>query len=171
MSIILEVIREKFLDDVFETNTFRGDLVVVIRKNILIDLMKFLKKNPDLSFNVLMDLSAVDYLEQGRTPRYDVVYHLFSVQKKHRLRVKVGVEERELAVPSLTPLWPIADWFEREAWDMFGIQFEGHPNLTRILTYESFEGHPLRKDYPVEKRQPLIDQKTDEEVNRPADVL
>lgn len=88
--------------------------------------------------------------------RFEVVVHFFSLPLKHRLRLKLPVEETNLEVDSLTPLWASANWFEREVWDMFGIRFKGHPNLKRILMYEEFVGHPLRKDYPVNKRQPLI---------------
>ena len=88
--------------------------------------------------------------------RFVVVYHFFSLRLKHRLRMEVPVDERDPEVDSLTSLWAGADWLEREVWDMFGIRFRGHPNLRRILLYEEFVGHPLRKDYPVNKRQPLI---------------
>ena len=88
--------------------------------------------------------------------RFVVVYHLFSLPLKHRLRLQVPVEETDPEVDSLTPLWAGADWLEREVWDMFGIRFRGHPNLKRILMYKEFVGHPLRKDYPVNRRQPLI---------------
>ena len=88
--------------------------------------------------------------------RFVVVYHLFSLPLKHRLRLQVPVEEADPEVDSLTPLWAGADWLEREVWDMFGIRFRGHPNLKRILMYKEFVGHPLRKDYPVNRRQPLI---------------
>ena len=88
--------------------------------------------------------------------RFAVVYHFYSVAHKHRLRLVVPVEEADAEVDSLTSLWPGANWLEREVWDMFGIGFRGHPDLKRILMYEGFEGHPLRKDYPVKKRQPLI---------------
>ena len=89
-------------------------------------------------------------------PRFEVVYHLYSLNQNHRVRIKVPLEEKKAEVASLTPLWPAADWYEREVWDMFGICFTGHPNLKRILMYEEFAGHPLRKDYPITKRQPLI---------------
>ncbi|MBI4372264.1 MAG: NADH-quinone oxidoreductase subunit C [Candidatus Omnitrophica bacterium] len=154
--MILEKIKEKFLDDIYETREFRGDLVAVINKEIVTDLMAFLKEDSFFDFNILMDLTAVDYLGMGRIPRFDVVYHLYSLAKNHRLRVKAGVDEKEPSIDSLTSIWPIADWFEREVWDMFGIKFKGHPNLKRILMYDEFEGHPLRKDYPYNKRQPLI---------------
>ena len=88
--------------------------------------------------------------------RFEVVYHFFSLPLRHRLRLKVLVEESDPMVDSLTSLWATANWFEREVWDMYGIRFRGHPNLKRILMYEEFVGHPLRKDYPVNKRQPLI---------------
>jgi NADH-quinone oxidoreductase subunit C len=88
--------------------------------------------------------------------RFAVVYHFYSLQQKHRLRVEVILDEEDANVDSLTSLWRGANWLEREVWDMFGIRFNGHPDLRRILMYEEFEGHPLRKDYPVKKRQPLI---------------
>jgi NADH-quinone oxidoreductase subunit C len=88
--------------------------------------------------------------------RFVLVYHFFSLSLKHRLRVEVPVEEDDPEVDSVTSLWAGADWLEREVWDMFGIRFRGHPNLTRILMYEEFVGHPLRKDYAVNRRQPLI---------------
>jgi len=101
-----------------------------------------------------MDLSAVDYL--GQEPRFELVAHLYSLTHNHRLRVKTRVPETDPAVSSLTGLWKAANWLEREVWDMFGIRFSGHPDLRRILLYEGFVGHPLRKDYPVNRRQPLV---------------
>jgi len=154
--MILEKIKEKFLDDICDTYEFRGDLVAVVDKAVIVELMRFLRTDPQLDFNMLMDLSAVDYLGMERKPRFDVVYHLYSLSKNHRVRIKACVDEKDLTIDSLTSLWPIADWFEREVWDMFGIKFKGHPNLKRILMYEEFLGHPLRKDYPIWKRQPLI---------------
>jgi NADH-quinone oxidoreductase subunit C len=88
--------------------------------------------------------------------RFAVVYHFFSLPLKHRLRIEVFLQEDDPEVDSVTPLWAGADWLEREVWDMFGIRFRGHPNLKRILMYDEFVGHPLRKDYPVNRRQPLI---------------
>ena len=154
--MILEKVKEKFLDDIYETYEFRGDLVAVVNKEIIKDLLKFLKTDPNLDFNILMDLTAVDYLRMERVPRFDVVYHLYSLAKNHRLRVKASVDEKDLTIDSLVSIWPIANWFEREVWDMFGIKFKGHPNLKRILMYEEFKGHPLRKDYLYNKRQPLV---------------
>lgn len=88
--------------------------------------------------------------------RFDLVYHFYSSTLNRRLRLKVPLASADPSVPSLTPLWPGANWFEREVWDMFGVTFAGHPNLRRLLLYEEFKGHPLRKDYPARKRQPLI---------------
>jgi NADH-quinone oxidoreductase subunit C len=142
--------------DVTDLHDWRGDETVVVNRDGFQALMKFLKEDPFFDLNVLMDLGVVDGLGMGWNPRFEVVYHMFSMAKNHRLRVKVRVDEKDPVVPTLTGLWAIADWFEREAFDMFGIKFKGHPNLRRILMYEEFTGHPLRKDYPYNKRQPLI---------------
>ena len=156
--MILEKIQEKNPSAVLGTHDFRGDLTVLIKKEFLIEVMRLLKDDAELDFNILMDLSAVDYLkfEEEERPRYEVVYHLYSLAKNHRVRIKIPIEETNLNLPSVIRLWPAADWYEREVWDMFGIRFQGHPNLKRILMYEEFEGHPLRKDYPFNKRQPLV---------------
>ncbi|MDO8675327.1 MAG: NADH-quinone oxidoreductase subunit C [Candidatus Omnitrophota bacterium] len=157
----LQRVQEQFSQEVVETHAFRGDETLVIRPGALLAVAKFLKTAPELDFNFLMDLTAVDYLffAGGRVQkefRFEVVYHFYSLKHNHRLRIKVPVDEKDPEVDTLTGLWPSADWYEREAWDMFGIQFKGHPNLKRILMYEEFQGHALRKDYPFNKRQPLI---------------
>lgn len=157
----LEKVQEKFGSDIVETHAFRGDETAVIRPASLLKIAKFLKETPELDFNYLMDLSAVDYLffAGGRIQkefRFEVVCHFYSIKHNHRLRLKVQVDEKDPEVESLTALWPSANWYEREVWDMFGIRFKGHPNLKRILMYEEFKGHALRKDYPFDKRQPLI---------------
>jgi NADH-quinone oxidoreductase subunit C len=103
---------------------------------------------------MLVDLTAVDYL--GEKPRFELVYHLLSLEHNHRVRIKARVDEASPEIDTTVPLWAAANWMEREVWDMYGIRFRGHPDLRRILLYEEFEGHPLRKDYPKEKRQPLI---------------
>jgi len=156
---ILERLREFFGERIVETHDFRGDHTAVVEPSAIFDVLRFCRDDPTLRFEILMDLTAVDYLKYpGREdgPRFEVVYYLYSLTHNHRLRVKVWVEEEDAVVPTATSLWPIANWFEREAWDMFGIRFEGHPDLRRLLMYEEFQGHPLRKDYPVNKRQPLI---------------
>ena len=151
---ILELLREQYADAVLDTLMPQGDATAVIRPEFLTKVMEFLKNDSRLLFNILIDITALDFL--GRKPRFDVVYHLLSLPFNRRVRIKVPVEEDEPVVDSLTPLWACANWLEREVWDMFGIRFAGHPDLKRILMYEEFEGHPLRKDYPIQKRQPLI---------------
>jgi NADH-quinone oxidoreductase subunit C len=103
---------------------------------------------------MLADLTCVDYL--GREPRFEVVYHLHSLSRRHRLRIKAGVSESDPTIDTVTDLWATAGWLEREVWDFYGVRFSGHPDLRRILMYEEFVGHPLRKDYVVDKRQPLV---------------
>lgn len=144
---------------VVETHDYRGDHTAVVERSAILDALRLCREAPELRFEMLVDLTAVDYQAyRGReaAPRFEVVYHLYSLTHNHRVRLKVRVEEDDPVVPSAVSLWPIADWFEREVWDMFGIRFEGHPDLRRLLLYEEFEGHPLRKDYPVNRRQPLI---------------
>ena len=153
---VLNLLLEKFQSSVIKTHSLFGDDTAIVRKEIIRDVLNFLKSDPQTDFNVLMDLTAVDYLWMREKPRFEVVYHLYSLAKKHRVRVKASVDERDPQIDSIVSIWPAADWYEREVWDMFGIRFEGHPNLKRILMYEKFEGYPLRKDYPVNKRQPLI---------------
>ena len=156
---ILARLGERFGAALLETHARHGDPTAVVDRAAISGVLAGCRDTPGLRFDMLMDLTAVDYLNYpGREDgaRFEVVYHLYSVPHNHRLRLKVPVEEDDPVVPSAVPLWAAADWFEREAWDMFGIRFEGHPDLRRILLYEEFVGHPLRKDYRINKRQPLI---------------
>jgi NADH-quinone oxidoreductase subunit C len=155
-SVTLGKLKASFGESILETHSFRGDDTALIVPEVLLPVCTFLKQDPDLDYNFLMDLTAVDYLRFDKDPRFEVVYHFFSLAKKWRVRIKVGVGGEKPEVDSLVALWPGANWFEREVWDMFGIRFRDHPDLRRILMYEEFEGHPLRKDYPISKRQPLI---------------
>lgn len=139
---------------VIETHSFRNDDTAIIVKDDLMKVMAYLKDEPDLRYDMMMDITAVDYL--GEDPRFEVVYHLYSVEFNTRIRIKTRVSEAECIINSVTPLWASANWFEREVYDLYGIHFNGHPELRRILMYEEFKGHPLRKDYPINKRQPLI---------------
>jgi NADH-quinone oxidoreductase subunit C len=144
---------------VVETHAFRGDHTAVLAREVLLDALAFCRDDPALGFDMLIDVTAVDGLTfPGREddPRFEVVYHLYSIGHNHRLRLKTRVEESDAWVPTACGLWPIANWLEREVWDMFGVRFEGHPDLRRLLLYEEFVGHPLRKDYPMNRRQPLI---------------
>jgi len=152
-----EEVSKRFPDVVSQTHQKAGDETIIVRGGDgILALTRALRDDPHFAFNYLIDLTAVDYLTMGVQPRFAVVYHLFSLEKNHRLRIKVPVEESNATLPSVTSIWPAANWFEREVWDMFGIHFSGHPNLKRILMYEEFKGHALRKDYPWNKRQPLI---------------
>ncbi|MFQ5897648.1 MAG: NADH-quinone oxidoreductase subunit C [Candidatus Methylomirabilia bacterium] len=156
---ILARLSERFAGKIRETDDFRGDHTAVVDARGILDVLSFCKEDPRLRFEILMDLTAVDYLKYaGReeSPRFEVVYHLYSLTHNHRVRLKVRVEEDDAVLASAVSLWPVANWFEREVWDMFGIRFEGHPDLRRLLMYEEFQGHPLRKEYPKNKRQPLI---------------
>ena len=152
--IALQLLKEQYPDDVLDTLTPQGDATAIIRPESLKKVVEFLKTDSRLLFDILVDITAVDYLE--KKPRFSVVYHLLSLPFSRRLRLKVSVDEGEPGLDSLTPWWGAANWLEREVWDMFGIRFAGHPDLRRILMYEGFEGHPLRKDYPIRKRQPRI---------------
>ena len=123
-----------------------GELCVQGAANRIVDLMSLLRDSPEFQFQQLIDVCGADYPD--RPKRFDVVYHLLSLTKNWRVRVNVQTDE-DTPVPSVTPVYPCADWFEREAFDMYGIFFSGHPDLRRILTDYGFHGHPLRKDFPM----------------------
>jgi NADH/F420H2 dehydrogenase subunit C len=152
--MLLDQIKERFGADIIAADSARDEETIAVARERALDLMRALRDDEAFAFDFLADLTAVDW--PSRTPRFDVVYHLHSIKRGHRLRVKVATGGPEPSVPSVTGLWKSADWFERECYDMFGIRFEGHPDLRRILMYDSFEGHPLRKDYPVGRRQPMV---------------
>jgi len=133
-------IREGFRDVLLA----RDEVIVVVGRDELVDALVRLRDQPDLSFGFLSSITATDH--PGREPRFWVVYELRSVEHVHRLRLKVGLLGDDLHVPSVTPLFPTANWHEREVWDLFGIVFDGHPDLDRILLPDDWEGHPLRKD-------------------------
>jgi NADH-quinone oxidoreductase subunit C len=156
---ILDRLRTRFGAAVVETHAHRGDHTAVVERAAIVDVLRLCRDEPDLAFDMLSDLTAVDFLKfPGREdgPRFEVVYHLYSLRHNHRVRVKVKVDEDDAVVPTAVEVWPIANWLEREVWDMFGVRFEGHPDPRRLLMYEEFVGHPLRKDYPINRRQPLI---------------
>ena len=126
----------------------RNELTIWVDRIVLRDACKALKNNSQLQYNALADLTCLDWYP--KEPRFEVVYHLFSTTAKKYVRLKVRLTGDDANVDSLTPLWPGANFFEREVFDLFGVRFDGHPNLTRIMMPEDWEGHPLRKDYPVE---------------------
>lgn len=153
----IKKLKKKFGKAIINSHAFRGDDTVIIKKHDLLDICRFLKEEEDLGFNFFMDLTVVDYLNQEDCyERFEVVYHFYSLKHNHRIRVKAPVSDSDCTIDSIVPLWVGANWFEREAFDMYGVKFNDHPNLKRILLYEEFKGYPLRKDYPITKRQPLI---------------
>ena len=143
---MIDKVREHFAASILKVETFRDETTLVVEKDRIVEVFEFLRKDPDLSYDYLTDLCGVDY--KPRKPRFEVVYHLCSTRYDRRLRVKVLLEEGE-SLASVESVWKAANWFEREAYDMLGIRFENHPDLRRILTWDDFEGYPLRKDFPV----------------------
>jgi len=126
----------------------RSEMTITIERDSLLEAVKLLRTDPGCDFNFLSDVTCVD--RYPSEPRFEVIYHLLSMAKKERVRLKVLLQSGDPVVESLTPFWPAANYFEREVFDLFGIRFSGHPYLRRILMPENWEGHPLRKDYPVE---------------------
>jgi NADH-quinone oxidoreductase subunit C len=173
-----QLIQSKFADWIVETKVAYGELTVIVRPENLLDLSRALHDDPDCRFTMLVDVCGVDYLDYGRDDwqtesatttgfsrgvtqhpirveppkpsRFAVVYHLLSVEKNERVRLRVYLPDSEaLLVDSVMSIWPSANWFEREAFDLYGIMFKGHPDLRRILTDYGFVGHPFRKDFPL----------------------
>ena len=133
-------------DYVFTAEVLGDELVIEARADQVVRVLEFLKSDPGCRFEQLIDLCGVDYPE--RDPRFDVVYHLLSMSHNRRMRLKIGVNEDQ-PVPSVTEVYPSAGWWERETWDLYGIYFAGNPDLRRLLTDYGFDGHPLRKDFPL----------------------
>jgi NADH-quinone oxidoreductase subunit C len=130
-----------------EHNIAHGELTVLAKSDQIVSVLTFLRDDPRCRFTTLIDICGADYPERA-PKRFDVVYHLLSMHLNQRVRVKVQADD-QTPVPSVTPVWPVADWFEREAFDMYGILFSGHPDLRRILTDYGFQGFPLRKEFPL----------------------
>lgn len=161
---IMSRVEAQFGAKVLRSYEFRGQCAVTINPADLRDVLVFLRDDPEIGADWLMDVGGVDYLgyspvdgsgDDDREWRYEVAYQVYSMTLNHRFRVKVAVGEQSTEVPSVWDLWAIANWMEREVWDLFGITFTGHPNLRRILCHDEFQGHALRKDYPINKRQKL----------------
>jgi len=151
-NLIAEV-RKRFPAEIESDMETLGDQVLIVRREGLRAVMAGLRAAP-FDYAVLLDLTCVDFLDSEN--RFEMVYHLFSVSRNRRLRIKVSLPGENPVVDSLTELWKNANWLEREVFDMFGVAFMGHPDLRRILMYEGFQGHPLRKSYPWRKEQPRI---------------
>ena len=145
---------EKLPDAVVATHAELGDATARVDPARIVEVARLLRDDSELQFEMLTDVTCVDYL--GEEPRFEMVYHFYSVARNHRLRIKARVAEDGCEIDSLVALYASANWMEREVWDLYGVRFRGHPDLRRLLLYEEFEGHPLRKDYAKEKRQPLV---------------
>lgn len=154
---LTDLLQQTFPDAVLARHAQFGDETVVLAASRWLEVARFLRDDPRAQMTMLVDLTAVDFPD--REPRFEVVAHLLSLTLGHRLRLKTSAgnaDGTQAVVPSLTSLWASANWAEREVYDMFGVLFDGHPDLRRILMYPEFLGHPLRKDYPAQRIQPLV---------------
>jgi NADH-quinone oxidoreductase subunit C len=145
--ITVKKFKEKFPDSILDVAFFMDEATIVVKKEDVLSIARFLHSDEDLSYDFLSDLCCVDYL--GREPRFEIVYHLYSIKNNKRLRVKAPVPSNHQVISSVCSVWKTANWLERECYDMYGIGFEDHPDLRRILLTDDWEGHPLRKDYPL----------------------
>lgn len=152
---LIDLVQTKFPDDVLYSHSRLGNDTVVLKREALVDVMEYLRDDPATKMNLLRDITAVDYLH--RVPRFDVVYVLYSIEHKHMLIVRVPLTEDDVQIPSISHVWGCASWLEREVFDMYGMVFTNHPDLRRVLLYEEFEGHPLRKDYATQASQPRVE--------------
>lgn len=156
----VDALKEKFPDAVLHTKEFRGEITIVVDSAKIVDVMLFLRSTPRLVYNFLSDISAVDYYPDDygegfegdfRPERFGVSYHILSMLYARRLRVKAFASEESPSIPTITQVWPAANWLEREIADMMGVSFEGHPDPRRILMADDWDGHPHRRDYPMGK--------------------
>ena len=145
-SVLIDKLKQQFENGIVETSVFKDEITHLVKITTLVSISEYLKTDPAFLMNYLVDVIGVDY--RPLSPRFEVVYHLYSIQHRHRVRLKVKVNEGG-SVPTVTSIWPSADFPEREAFDMYGIIFDGHPNLKRIYMASDWEGYPLRKDYPL----------------------
>lgn len=166
---LLALLKEKFAAQTQGVELAIGHPTMRIHRKGMLDIFRLLKLDSQLKFNYLLDVTAVDYLDT-RDQRFEVVYHLLSTTFLHRVRVYVAVPEEKPEVDSLVSLWSGANFLEREVWDMYGVTFTGHPDLRKILMYDEFVGHPLRKDYPVQGKQPRVPLRAPEVRNTALDM-
>jgi len=146
---IAEKIKERFPEEVLDVREFRGQVSITLKKERILDIFRYLHDDPDLFLDYLVDVCGADYLGK-KEKRFEVVYHLYSIKHRHAVRIKAEVPGDKPSIDSVMPIWTGANWHEREAYDLYGIVFMGHPDLRRVLLPEDWEGHPLRKDYPLE---------------------
>ena len=152
---LLDLLQSKLSNQIQASCLNLGHAEVRIGRENMLDFFKLLKLDTELDFNLFLSVTVTDWMDEGEE-RFEVVYHLTSVRHLHRLRVKIWAPEENAKVDSVCELWSGANFMEREAWDMYGVEFVGHPDLRRILMYDEFEGFPLRKDYPIQAKQPRI---------------
>lgn len=150
----VERIAERIGDALLRHRSYRGQLSVWVRREALLDLLRFVKSDPDFDCVLLSDITSVDLLgnQEPGEPRFEVVYNVYSIRWNRRFLIKTGVDDGQ-TVPSATAIWPGANFMEREVWDLMGVRFEGHPNLERLVTPEGWLGHPLRRDFPTRSDQ------------------
>jgi NADH-quinone oxidoreductase subunit C len=177
---VVDALAAKFAAGIIGTSSHHGEDVALVKREALVDIARFLRDDPAMAFKLPCYCTCIDYLGlEGMAPsagtvptgyasrtrgegagvpdaRFAMVYELRSLIHGHRVRLKVPLMENDLTVPSLAGLWPAFNWLEREVYDMYGVTFTDHPDLRRIYMYDEFIGHPLRKDYPKERRQPLV---------------
>jgi NADH-quinone oxidoreductase subunit C len=144
-------IEEKFSTKILEKSDFRNELTFIVGKDDILDILQFLYDDTSYSYNFLTDITATDWPK--REQRHEVVYLLFSFKDNTRVRFKVRLKEGE-KIPTASVIWDSANWLEREVFDLFGVHFEGHPDLTKIVTADDLEGHPLQKDFSLTYEQP-----------------
>lgn len=143
---IVEKLKAKFSSEFLGVVEFRGEITVTVKKEQIVDICTFMRDK--FGYNLLCDLCGVDYM--GKSPRFMVVYNLYNITKKQRIRIKAAVEEQDANIDTVSTVWGTANWHERECWDLLGIKFNNHPDLRRILMPVDWKGHPLRKDYPLQ---------------------
>jgi len=145
----VEKLRARLGEKVLEVHEYAGECTVTLPKEAIPEALRVLRDDPELRYRMLTDLTSIDHSKQAESPRFSVVYHLLSQANHWRFRLRTQVEDGE-AVPTASRVYPSANWLEREVWDLMGIRFEGHPDLRRIMMPEDYEGHPLRKEFPLE---------------------
>jgi NADH-quinone oxidoreductase subunit C len=161
----IAALAERFPDAVYGSyEGAGGDDCAFVKKDHILEVCRFCREDPRLGMNLAPYITAVDYL--GQEPRFEVVYNLVSTRTNERIRLRVKVPETDCRLPSVTAVWRGVDWFERYCLDMYGIRFDGHPDPRRLLMYDEFVGHPLRKDYPLRARQPLVPEREVRDIYR-----
>jgi NADH-quinone oxidoreductase subunit C len=174
--LVLDKLKARFGAAILETHAQHGDDTALVDPAQWRAVGEFLRRDPALDFDMPVDLCGVDYPNRASAGaaggRMEVVLHLYSVSKKHRVRVKTRVGDEDMdgaELDSLVGIWPGLNWLEREVFDMSGVRFRGHPDLRRILMYPEFEGHPLQRTYPADRTQPLVPYRTDQEAGMPVE--